>query len=581
MKKIFSAVVISAVALFITACFSMKQLWSLEGILVSHDGVYYTGKSAVVVLDSSKGEYDFEFTATSKPADNGYPVRIQTVWQGSSPCLNVGQNGGMTGQYMIHTIKTGYGTVVADCGGYRFTFIVYSIDSRNGITVEKLEAQRQAYLEAEAKRLAEERAAREAAEELRRARRNLNGLWIADDSVESGLWFNSNGKIYSAHPVVASDGNRKWVYSLKETGYVTDELEFTSGIGRFTYENNVLYLLANSGKKIRFTKSRSSASVAKYLATYDQLSIVVPSECVSSSAASFSCTSFSVDEEVEYMWYMDNTYVHAPEKTKCTLWLAEGAHSVYVEASGKSSGVKIRSKVYSLVCRAPQTQQQTQTQQTQNGSTSSNVSSEVVVPESAVPAQSNYSLSSCGGLWINSSDSKNGLYIEPNSGVVYEAFVKYNTTTWVFISSAPVGTMDRSMNYTAIVLGSKVGLSSQTKLTASFLNAAGKNDGGTYTRNGGSAGTANLMRKDSFVSANVSNSNLSTGERVTVSCGQNQFDESVTYQWYVNGSKIDGGISQTISTVLSKSGAYRFYADVTGTKSGYVVRSQEVVVNVK
>lgn len=572
MKKKVFALGILAAALIMAACSSMKQLWSLEGILVSHDGLYYTGKSATVVIDYSKGN-DFEFTATSKPVDNGYPVSIYTNWQGSSPCLSVGQNGVAPGQYTIRATRTGYGLVIADCGGYKFTFIVYAVDPKNGITMEKLEAQRQEYLEAEARRIAEEKAAREAAEALKRARKNLNGLWIVNsNNSEKGLWFTSNGKFYPSHVVVASKGNKKWVYSETPAGTVTDELEFNSGLGKFTYEDYNLSLLDNSGRQFYYTKSRSSASAARYLRSTDTIKIVVPAECISTKSTLFTCNMLTVDEELDYAWYVDNSFVHAPKKSECSVWLAEGAHSVYVEVTGKTSRIKIRSKISSIYCKPPVVENQI------SSDSPSNVTVVRIQPDSpssgtvenVQPQTASYNLSSCGGLWISSSDSKSGLYIEPNSGVVYEAFVKYNASNWVFISEKPLGKMDRSMNFSAYNDHSKINMVSSSKLNSVFNNTAGKNVGGTYNRNGGSAGTANLMKSNSTV-------NLSSGNNY-ITCGSNQFDEPVTYRWYENGKKSNCTSEKYV--LGSGNNGSTMYVEVTGTKSGITKKSNSIVVQI-
>ena len=164
--KLFAAAVF---LLALAGCSSMKQIWDLKGIIVSSNGQVFTGKSSTVPMDIKTGNLRYEFTATSDPVDNGYPVSIKVD---DSSVASVTQSASNPSSYTITGLKSGYTAVTASCSIYNFTFIVYVADTSRGITVDKLKQQRlddiarveaEAKAKADAEALAKQQAAEKAA----------------------------------------------------------------------------------------------------------------------------------------------------------------------------------------------------------------------------------------------------------------------------------------------------------------------------------------------------------------------------------------------------------------------------------
>ena len=164
--KLFAAAVF---LLALAGCSSMKQIWDLKGIIVSSNGQVFTGKSSTVPMDIKTENLRYEFTATSDPVDNGYPVSIKVD---DSSVASVTQSASNPSSYTITGLKSGYTAVTASCSIYNFTFIVYVADTSRGITVDKLKQQRlddiarveaEAKAKADAEALAKQQAAEKAA----------------------------------------------------------------------------------------------------------------------------------------------------------------------------------------------------------------------------------------------------------------------------------------------------------------------------------------------------------------------------------------------------------------------------------
>ncbi len=138
MKKGFShlSFLFCVITLFsLASCASIKQVWELNGILVSVNGQIFKEKTSTVPLDLTCGKTKYVFTATSDPVENGYPIKIQTD---DNTIVTVTQTASNLSEYTIHGLKCGYTTVQVSCGVYYHLFNVYVADSSRGITVAKL-----------------------------------------------------------------------------------------------------------------------------------------------------------------------------------------------------------------------------------------------------------------------------------------------------------------------------------------------------------------------------------------------------------------------------------------------------------
>ena len=127
-----------AVIFFMASCAGFKQIWNLNGILVSSNGQIYRGSYVEVPLDFAAGENSFTFNATSDPVDNGYPVQVAVSDLGM---VSVTQSVYDTSLFTVNMKKSGWAHVQASCGAYKFTFIVYATDAGKGLTLEKLRKQ--------------------------------------------------------------------------------------------------------------------------------------------------------------------------------------------------------------------------------------------------------------------------------------------------------------------------------------------------------------------------------------------------------------------------------------------------------
>ncbi|MCQ2613961.1 MAG: hypothetical protein MJ183_10210, partial [Treponemataceae bacterium] len=121
----------------------MKQLFDLNGIIVSKDDQIFQGESATVTIDMADAVKSFSFNATSDPVENGYPIRFEV----SDPAVvSVTQSASDPSKYTINATGTGWCDVTVMCSvAYKFDFIVYVTDNATGVSEEALENRRNEY----------------------------------------------------------------------------------------------------------------------------------------------------------------------------------------------------------------------------------------------------------------------------------------------------------------------------------------------------------------------------------------------------------------------------------------------------
>ena len=258
--KLFAAAVF---LLTLAACSSMKQIWDLKGIIVSSNNQIFTGKSTTVPMDIKSGNLRYEFTATSDPVDNGYPVSIKVD---DSSVASVTQSTSNPSSYTITGLKSGYTAVTASCSTYSFTFIVYVADTSRGITVDKLKQQREDDLaklkaEEEAKKAAEALAKQQAAEKAAADKAAADAA--AKKSAEEAA------KKAAAEAAAATFAPKAGdVYALDESGqkYIyfptADEMHMTYPT---TFASNGI----GTQYKVKYTASKSKSENGWYFKTVD------------------------------------------------------------------------------------------------------------------------------------------------------------------------------------------------------------------------------------------------------------------------------------------------------------------------
>ncbi len=139
MKKVFGCVEVLLCALFLTglaSCSSTMQYFGVNGVIVSHDGVTYTDSTADLEMDVSSADRTFSFTATSKPVENGYPIKITVI---NEDVAQVVQDEFDLSHFTIKGLKTGYSDIIVNCAAYNFTFVLYVTDRASGVTKKSME----------------------------------------------------------------------------------------------------------------------------------------------------------------------------------------------------------------------------------------------------------------------------------------------------------------------------------------------------------------------------------------------------------------------------------------------------------
>ena len=252
MKNKIMAFFAAALALALASCSSMKQLFDLNGIIVSVNDQRFTGKTAEVPMDIKTGNLRYNFRATPDPVDNGTAVNVTVS---DTSVVSVTQSASDPTSYTITGLRSGFSTVTASCSIYNFTFTVYVADSSRGITVDKLKAQREAEV------------ARAAAAAAGISLKETDYRWYLDSTEYYGVIFKNDTECvsvihleppYEYRPATYAIDVAKKQISITYTGKVyfdeklTKEYKdgaFTPSTEVYTYSADLSVLTDKSGKE--------------------------------------------------------------------------------------------------------------------------------------------------------------------------------------------------------------------------------------------------------------------------------------------------------------------------------------------
>lgn len=142
-KRVLFPILLLGNALIFTNCLSMKQLFDLEGIIVSKDDQVFQGESATITIDMADADKSFSFNATSKPVENGYPIKFEAT---DASTVRITQSASDPSKYTFTAVNSGWVDITVMCSvAYKFTFTVYVTDTAKRVTVNSLTNRRNEY----------------------------------------------------------------------------------------------------------------------------------------------------------------------------------------------------------------------------------------------------------------------------------------------------------------------------------------------------------------------------------------------------------------------------------------------------
>lgn len=556
----------------LTNCSSLKQLWDLQGILVSVDGQIYAGGSSVVVMDMGDSVKKFTFNATSNPVDNGWPVKVYTS---RSYVANVMKSSTDSTSYTINAVRSGWTEVVASCSIYSHTFIVYVSDKANGITVEKLISDR----EEELARITAEKESGERHEggstgsgggtttgtsgtsgttgtstgtsgagtstgtsgttvaDGTDLRQSMTGLWADKSNPDSGIYIESSGTVYLAHP---SPRTQKWVYGGMNIASVSKSGDIVSQLGNMDYVNKkIFHVYETQADKIScvYEKSSNSATKAVYLTSADKPSITCNKTGTSGEKVVVKFSSKSVDEEVMFTLEQGTSTVYYGSGNQAEILLSSGANKLTLSAYGVRSKVSVKSdlvtinatddivkigsgSVIDLTVSSPVVQ----------------VGNAVTIKASVAGVTENVSYQWYKGDGTKITGATSGEYV----------FTPQNAGSYSYYVTATGASSGKTIKSTAVkieAVNAKVYVSDKTVVKA-FVSAS------------------SIKSTVNSIPSNEVNNGFVFESEV------DKLDEDVSYQWYVDGSSVSYGRSAKFEYTSSKVGIVKVYLEVTGKVSG-------------